>query len=208
MIKKLAPLEPVMRCIVAITGASGIPLARRLLEFLKGRSEVYLIISESGKKVIEHEGDLEEIRSFAKRCYEEDELAADISSGSFKFDGMVIVPCSMKTLAAVANGYEDNLISRAANNCLKQEKKLILVPRETPVNRAHIRNMLLASENGASIVLPVLTFYTDPEKIGDMVDFVVGRVVELLNMEHDLYRRWQGAGAGAGEEREKKGKKG
>jgi polyprenyl P-hydroxybenzoate/phenylacrylic acid decarboxylase-like protein len=183
-----------MRVLVAITGASGAVLGKRLLEELRRdkKIETHLIISEAAKLVVEDElGSVDAVEKLADRVYGERDIGAAVASGgSFGVDAMVIVPCSMKTLSAIANGYADNLITRAADVALKQERKLVLVPRETPVNLVHLRNMVKAKEAGASIVLPLVSYYNKPKTVGDMTDFVVGKILELLGTEHELYGRW------------------
>ncbi|MEM0090300.1 MAG: UbiX family flavin prenyltransferase [Nitrososphaerota archaeon] len=180
-----------MKIVVAITGASGAPIAERLLEVLKaGKHKVYLILSKKGEALVRAEANLEKVNSYADRIFWEDELEAPLSSGSFPIDAMVVVPCSMKTLAAIANGIEENLIIRAALVSLKQKRKLVLVPRETPLAEPHIINMLKAVRAGAVILPPVLTFYHSPKSVQDLIDFIVGRVLEILEIEHNLYKRW------------------
>ena len=182
-----------MRIIVAITGASGVQLGARLIkELKKNGAEVHIIISDGAKEVIKHEcpGCLEEIRKFSDRIYDEKDFSAPVASGSFKTDGMAVIPCSMKTLSAIANGYAENLVVRAADVCIKQKRNLILVPRETPISAIHIENMLKLSRLGIWIIPPVLTFYHKPKNIEDIVDFIVGKVLEALGIEHDLYKKW------------------
>ncbi|MEM2934183.1 MAG: UbiX family flavin prenyltransferase [Methanocellales archaeon] len=183
-----------MKIAVAITGASGVLYGIRLLEVLHNYPEVesYLIISKNAKQIIKLESNktIEEITALANYSYEEDELLAPLSSGSYKLDAMVIIPCSMKTLAAIANGFADNLITRAADVCLKEERKLILVIRETPLSVMHIENMLKAKKAGAIIMPASPAFYIKYEKVGDLIDFIVGRVLDLLQLEHHLYKRW------------------
>jgi 4-hydroxy-3-polyprenylbenzoate decarboxylase len=179
-----------MRVLVAITGASGAILGKRLLEELHG-VETHLIISEAAKLVVKDElGSVDAVEKLADRVCGDKDIGAAVASGSFPMDAMVIVPCSMKTLSAIANGYADNLITRAADVALKQERKLVLVPRETPVNLVHLKNMVKAREAGASIVLPLVSYYNKPKTVGDMTDFVVGKILDLLGMEHELYERW------------------
>ncbi|PUA32724.1 MAG: aromatic acid decarboxylase [Candidatus Terraquivivens tikiterensis] len=188
-----------MRIIVAITGASGAPVAERLLEVLKkGKHQIYLIISKNGEAIVRAEADLAKVKSYADRVFREDELEAPISSGSFPIDAMVVVPCSMKTLAEIANGVEENLIVRAALVSLKQRRKLVLVPRETPLAEPYIVNMLKATRAGAVVLLPVLTFYHSPRTVQDLIDFIVGRVLEILGIEHNLYKRWGNEGFSEG----------
>ncbi|MEM2933379.1 MAG: UbiX family flavin prenyltransferase [Methanocellales archaeon] len=183
-----------MRIAVAITGASGVLYGIRLLEVLRNHREVesHFIVSKNAKQIIKIESNktIEEIKALANYSYEEDELLAPIASGSFELDAMVIIPCSMKTLAAIANGYADNLITRAADVCLKEERRLILVTRETPLSTMHLENMLKARKAGAIIMPASPAFYIKYEKVEDLIDFIVGRVLDLLHLEHSLYKRW------------------
>lgn len=179
-----------MRVVVAITGASGAVLAHRLLENLRDH-EVHLIISETARKVIELElGKGAEFPCHAS--YKADDLCSPLASSSFLMDAMVIIPCSMKTLAAIAHGYADNLIVRAAENALKMGKPLVLVPRETPLSLMDIENMRRARLAGAVILPPVLTYYHHPRTVEEMTDFIVGKVLDVLGIEHRLYKRWEG----------------
>jgi 4-hydroxy-3-polyprenylbenzoate decarboxylase len=185
----------VRRFIVGITGASGVIYGVRFLEAIKhyaSDSEVHLVISNAAVRVLRHELglDREYIARLADRVYGEDELDAPIASGSFRHDGMVIIPCSMKTLASIAHGIADNLITRAADVALKERRKLILVIRETPLNLVHIRNMELVTLAGAIVMPASPAFYHRPRSIDDLVNFIVGRVLDLLGIENDLYRRW------------------
>ena len=179
--------------IVAMTGATGAIYGIRLLQVLRENSvDVHLVISPWAEKVISLETNqsLEEIRKLAGKCYAIDDLSAPISSGSFPVDGMVIIPCSMKTLAAIAHGLSTNLIVRAADVMLKEKKKLILLPRETPLNLIHLRNMNSAAEAGAITLPPLAAFYFHPKTIADLVDHSVGKVLDLLGMDHRLFPRW------------------
>jgi 4-hydroxy-3-polyprenylbenzoate decarboxylase len=185
----------VRRFIVGITGASGVIYGVRFLEAIKryaSDSEVHLVISNAAVRVLRHELglDREYIARLADRVYGEDELDAPIASGSFRHDGMVIIPCSMKTLASIAHGIADNLITRAADVALKERRKLILVIRETPLNLVHIRNMELVTLAGAIVMPASPAFYHRPRSIDDLVNFIVGRVLDLLGIENDLYSRW------------------
>ena len=183
-----------MRLIVAITGASGVVYGKRLLELLREKSvENHLIISKAAEKVIEHELGMtkDDVEKLADHAYDIDDWSAPIVSGSFKTDGMIIIPCSMKTLAGIAHGYSDNLVLRAADVTLKEKRRLILVPRETPLNVVHLRNMLALAEQGVVVVPAMPAYYHKPKDIDGLVDFVVGKVLDLLGIEHTLYQRWQ-----------------
>lgn len=185
-----------MRLIVAVTGASGAVYGERLLKMLREKNvETHLIISKAAEKVIEHELEMakEDVRKLADHAYDVDDWSAPVASGSFKTDGMVIIPCSMKTLAGIAHGYSDNLVLRAADVTLKEKRRLILVPRETPLNVVHLRNMLALAEQGVVIVPAMPAYYHKPKDINDLVDFVVGKVLDLLGIEHKLYKRWREA---------------
>ncbi len=184
-----------MRLVLAITGASGIVYGKRLLEELKIRKiETHLIVSKAAEKVIEHELGLskKDLEKLANHVYDADELTAPLMSGSFKTDGMIIIPCSMKTLAGIAHGFADNLILRAADVALKEKRRLVVVPRETPLNTVHLRNMLAAAELGVFVVPAMPAFYHKPRKIDDLVDFVVGRVLDCFDIEHKLFKRYSG----------------
>lgn len=182
-----------MKIIVAITGASGVLYGVRLLEELHKRGhEVHAIVTKAGSLVLKHEVgiDLQGLKDFCRKVYGEDEIEAPMSSGSSRFDAMVIAPCSMKTLASIANGISNNLVARAADVILKERKKLILVVRETPLNRVHILNMLKVNDMGG-IVLPACpAFYHKPTSIDDLVNYVVGKTLDQLGVEHDLFSRW------------------
>ncbi|MFQ6128423.1 MAG: UbiX family flavin prenyltransferase [Thermoplasmata archaeon] len=179
-----------MRIIIAITGASGIPYATTLLRELK--EEKHLIISDNAATVIERESDIgiEEIRGMAEFIYDPDDMTAPMSSGSSRFEAMIIVPCSMSTLSKIAYGIADNLICRAAQVFLKEGRKLVLVPRETPLSSIHLRNMKSLADCGAVILAAMPPFYTRPSKVGDLVDFVVGKILDSLEIQHDLYDPW------------------
>ncbi|MFH0860497.1 MAG: UbiX family flavin prenyltransferase [Candidatus Altiarchaeota archaeon] len=182
-----------MKLIIAITGASGIILGQRLLEELRGH-ETHLIMTSAAEDVARFEENKspKEIRKLASRSYDEDNLMAKIASSSYKVDGMVIVPCSMKTLSGVANGYSDNLVTRAAENMLKMGWKLIVVPRETPLTLAAIENMRKLKMGGAIILPPEVAYYHKPETADDMSAFIVGKILDVLGIEHKLYRKWEG----------------
>lgn len=183
-----------MRLIVAMTGASGAIYGKRLLEMLREKEvETHVVISKAAEKVIDHELEItkQDIKKLATYAYEMDDLNAPIVSGSFKTDGMIIMPCSMKTLAGIAHGYSDNLILRSADVVLKEKRKLIVVPRETPLNAIHLSNMLELAKQGVIVVPAMPAYYHTPKKIDDLIDFVVGKVLDLIKIEHSLYKRWR-----------------
>jgi len=182
-----------MRLIVAITGASGVIYGKRLLEVLQNKKiETHLIISKAAEKIIEHELEAtrKDIEKLADHVYSVDDLTAPIASGSFKTDAMIIIPCSMKTLAGIAHGYAENLILRAADVMLKEKRKIILVPRETPLNIIHLHNMLRLAEQGVTIVPAMPAYYHKPKNVSGIVDYVVGKVLDCLEIEHMLFKRW------------------
>jgi len=184
-----------LRLVVAITGASGVIYGIRALEVLKQlQVETHLIMSEWGAKnvTIETDKTADYVRSLATKCYEDDNMAAPVSSGSFKTDGMVVVPCSMKTLASIANAFDDSLVSRAAGVCIKEQRRLVLVPRETPLSKIHLDNMCKVADAGG-IILPAMPgFYHRPKTMDEMVYHVVGKVLDQFNIEHGLFKRWGG----------------
>lgn len=179
--------------VVGVTGASGAIYARRLLEVLCRDAKVHIIVSDVAAKIAAHEG--VSLDGFRADYHPNDQLFASIASGSHKYDGMVVIPCSSKTLAAIANGYADNLITRTADVCLKEHRTCILVTREMPLSRIHLKNMLAAEEAGATIMPASPGFYHRPKKIDDIVDMVVARVLDHLAIEHNLVPRWSGSDA-------------
>ncbi|MDV2480685.1 UbiX family flavin prenyltransferase [Methanoculleus sp. Wushi-C6] len=176
--------------VVGVTGASGVVYARRLLEVLCDQATVHIVISETARQIAGIEG--VNLTGFDAIYAENSNLAADIASGSFRYDGMAIVPCSMKTLAAVSNGLADNLIGRAADVCLKERRPLLLLLREMPLSRIHLKNMLAADEAGATVMVASPPFYQHPQTIDDLVDMVVARVLDHMKVEHSLGTRWSG----------------
>ncbi|HVE37513.1 MAG TPA: UbiX family flavin prenyltransferase [Nitrososphaeraceae archaeon] len=182
------------KIVIGFSGASGIIYGIRLLEILNSINiQTYLIISEWAKKNIEIETDktLDYVKSLSSVNYDNFKLDASVSSGSFLHNGMVIVPCSMKSLSSIANGYDDTLISRAASVTLKESRKLIIVPRETPLSRIHLENMVKLQEAGA-IILPAMPgFYHKPSTIEEIIDHLVGKILDQLNIKHDLFKRWK-----------------
>ncbi len=182
-----------MKLVVGVSGASGAVLAKRLLEVLREKGvETHLIVSRGAEQIMKHELPGEELEKLAGHVHDPEDFSAKVSSGSFKTDGMVVIPCSMKTVGAIANGIAHNLIVRAAEVSLKQERKLVLVPREAPLSLVHLRNLVSCKEAGCAIIPPVLAFYPKPESVRDMADFVVGKVLDSLGIDNDLYRRWEG----------------
>jgi len=153
----------------------------------------HLVMTDAARKIIEIETDESpiEVEMMADKVYSPRDFTASIASGSYIFDAMVVAPCSMKTLAGIANGFSDTLITRAADVCLKERRRLILVTRESPLNLVHLRNMVAATEAGAIILPACPGFYTKPQTVEEMVDVVVGRVLDLLGAEHQLSRRWR-----------------
>lgn len=182
------------KIVIGFSGASGIIYGIRLLEVLHSIDiQTFLIVSEWAKKNIEIETDktLEYVKSLSSINYDNFKLDASVSSGSFLHDGMVIVPCSMKSLSSIANGYDDTLISRAASVTLKESRKLILVPRETPLSRIHLENMIKLQDAGA-IILPAMPgFYHKPSTVNEIVDHLVGKILDQLKIKHDLFSRWK-----------------
>ncbi|HIH61291.1 MAG TPA: UbiX family flavin prenyltransferase [Methanobacteriales archaeon] len=180
--------------IVAITGASGTIYGIRILESLSKKKETALLVTSTASKILEYETGLKlsEIKRLADHYFDVHDFEAPISSGSFNFEAMIIAPCSMKTLAAIAQGYTDNTITRAADVSLKEKRKLILVPRETPLRSIHLENMLKVSREGG-IILPAMPgFYHKPKNIDDMVNFIAGKALDLLGVENSLFKRWTG----------------
>ena len=180
--------------IVAITGASGVIYGIRLLEVLKELDiESGLVISDAAKTVIESETEYEvdEIIKIADNYYDFNDMTASINSGSFKADALAIVPCSMKTLSSIANGYGNNTITRVADVSLKERRPTVIVPRETPLRTAHIKNMLTLSQEGAVILPAMPGFYSNHDSIDDQINFVVGKILDSLKIENNLFKRWE-----------------
>ena len=189
------------RLVVAITGATGAVYGVRLLQLLSSTPgvETHLVLSDAAVLTVHQEMDLgrREVEALAHVVHKNRDIGAAIASGSFQSDGMVIAPCSMKTLAAVALGLSDNLIARAADVMLKERRRLILMVRETPFNLAHLRNMTAVTEMGGIVFPPLPGFYQRPQTIAQMVDHTLARVIDLLGVEHALAPRWNGLKAGA-----------
>ncbi|MCW2279090.1 UbiX family flavin prenyltransferase [Heliophilum fasciatum] len=178
--------------IVGITGASGAPYAVRLLEVLKAAAICpHLVVSAAGERVIAEETGLT-MGQLAEGCvlYDQQDVGGAIASGSFPATGMIIIPCSMHTVAAVAHGLADNLLTRAADVTLKEGRPLIVVPRETPFNLIHLENLVGLARAGARVVPAMPAFYHGPEKMQDLIDFVIGKVLDQAGIDHQLFRRW------------------
>lgn len=190
-----------MRLIVGISGASGVIYGIRLLEVLKGHREVetHLIVSNGGKLNISLETALSarQVEKLADVVHSDQNLAATIASGSFHTDGMVIAPCSMKTLSGIVNSYADTLMVRAADVVLKERRRLVLVPREMPLHEGHCRLMHEAARMGAVIAPPMPAFYNDPKTVDDIVNHTVGRLLDLFAIDSGIVKRWRGTGKAA-----------
>ena len=182
-----------MKLVVGITGSTGVIYGVRLLQVLKEKKiQTHLIMTEWAKKCLAMETDFtpDEVKSLATTISDEANMAASISSGTHKIDGMIVIPCTMKTLSSIAVGYDETLIARAAGVTLKESRKLILVPRETPLTAINLENMLKLARLGVVILPPVPGFYTKPKTIDDLVDHIVGKCLDQFNIEHNLYKRW------------------
>jgi flavin prenyltransferase len=199
--EKLATIPE--RVLIGVTGASGSAYANRLLEVLINQTDrIYLVATDSGEKVAAHEidrnslllralrGDLSKTEKNILRVFSQDDLFAPCASGTSAPEAMVIVPCSMGSLARVAAGFSGNLLERSADVMLKQKRKLLVCPRETPLNLIHLRNMTSLVEAGAEIIPLMPGFYQNPKNLDDIIDFCVGKVLEQLNVPHTLYRPW------------------
>lgn len=183
-----------MRVVVAITGASGVIYAIRLLEELnKISAECHLVISQIARDIITHETDydVEDVIKLADYYYEEKDLSSRINSGSFYFDTCIIIPCSMKTLSAISTGYSDNTIVRVADVCLKERRQLIVVPRETPLRTVHLENMTQISREGGIILPAMPAFYHNPETLSDQIDFIVGKIFDIMKINNKLFTKWK-----------------
>ncbi|MFO7461208.1 MAG: UbiX family flavin prenyltransferase [Desulfatiglandales bacterium] len=181
------------RLVVGISGATGAVYGIRLLEFLsKTDVETHLVVSRSAEKTIrmETQWTLEQVKALATVTYKMEDVGADISSGSFHTEGMVVIPCSIKSLSAIANSYNENLLIRAADVSLKERRKLVLVVRETPLHRGHLSLMLNVADAGAVILPPIPAFYFLPKTMDDLINHTVGRVLDIFDIDHSLFNRW------------------
>lgn len=181
--------------VVAMTGASGTPYGIRALEAMAKMPDlrVHLILTPTAERLLAFEAraDVEKVRSLADDVHKNDDFFAPIASGSHRFVGMLVCPASMKHVGLMAAGIGLDLVSRTADVCLKERRKLVIVPRETPLSAIHLRNLLTLSEAGAMIVPAMPGFYVHPETVDDMVDHVAGKALDALGLEHDLYPRWR-----------------
>jgi len=183
------------RLVVGISGASGVIYGIRMLGLLKETDfETHLIISDSGRRNIEIETDFKagDVEAMADHVYEDGDVGAALASGSFLTCGMVVAPCTIKTLSGIANSYTNNLLVRAADVSLKEGRKLVLMVRETPLHKGHLRLMTMAADMGAHILPPIPSFYHQPKTIQDIIDQSIGKVFDYLGIEHELFRRWEG----------------
>ncbi|VFJ13056.1 putative UbiX-like flavin prenyltransferase [Candidatus Nitrosocosmicus franklandus] len=182
-----------LKLVVGITGSSGVIYGIRFLQALSNLGiETHLVLSKWAKKNIQIETDevIDEILKIVSYSYDETDMSAAISSGSYKTNGMVIIPCSMKTMSSIANGYDDNLISRAASVTIKENRKLVIVPRETPLSTIHLSNMLRLSENGV-IILPAMPgFYHKPKTIDDLISHIIGKTLDQFGINNNVFNRW------------------
>ena len=185
-----------MVIIIGITGATGAIYGVRLLEVLASMKDIetHLIISEAGEKTIAYETQyrISDVKKLAAYSYDIGDIYAPISSGSFRADGMIIAPCTIKTMSALANSYSENLIVRAGDVTLKERRKLVVMVRETPLHLGHLRTMERLTEMGAIIMPPMPAFYHQPQTVQDIVDHTVGKVLDVFDIKHDLFRRWSG----------------
>ena len=185
-----------MRLIIGMSGASGVIYGIRLLEVLSQveQVETHLVLSNSAKLniAIETDRNSKEVQDLADEVYSNKDIAARLASGSFKTDGMIVAPCAVKTLSAIANSYADSLLVRAADVVLKERRRLVLVPRETPLHTGHCELLLKASQMGAILAPPMPAHYTNPQTVDDLVDHHVGRLLDLFDLDPGLVQRWQG----------------
>ena len=189
--KNVPNIHVTVRYVVAITGASGCMYGIRLLQTLPG--EKILVISKMAEKIIPHETgmSIEQVKALADVVYEDDDLFASISSGSYRFDAMVVVPCSASSLGKISNGLADTLITRAAAVAIKESRKLVLVVRETPKSAILLENELRLARCGVCILDANPGYYSKPQTVDDIIDFVVGRCMDQLGLDHDLYLKWE-----------------
>lgn len=182
-----------MKLVIGMTGSTGVIYGVRILEVLKECGvETHLVITEWAKKCLSMETiyKIDDVKNLATQYSDDSNLASGISSGTYKTDGMIVIPCSMKTLSSIANGYDETLVARAAGVTLKESRKLILVTRETPLTAINLENMLKLARLGVVILPPVPGFYTKPQSIEQIIDHTVGKCLDQFGIEHNLYKRW------------------
>ena len=184
-----------MEIVIGISGASGSAYGVRILEILSEMDDIttHLVMTKAARQIIEIETDysVEHIKGLADHVHDENDFTAPIASGSHRFDGMVVAPCSMKTLGEIAGGMSDNLLGRAADVCLKERRRLVLMVRETPLNQIHLENMLKLERAGAIILPACPGFYSRPQSIDDLINSMAGRALDLLGVDNDVYKRWR-----------------
>lgn len=184
-----------MRIVVGVTGASGVIMSQFLLEALRSITgcETFLIATRAAQLTwrLETERPFSELTALANAVYDEADLAAEVASGSFPTDGMVVIPCSMKTLAGIASGYAENLLLRAADVCLKENRRLVLCPREMPLGKIHLRNMEQAARDGCTIIPPMLTFYSGARTVEDQIAHVVGKILMQFGLPYAGMKPWR-----------------
>ncbi|MDP2937088.1 MAG: UbiX family flavin prenyltransferase [Dehalococcoidia bacterium] len=191
-----------MKLVVGISGATGAIYGIRLLEVLRNvpDMESHLVISDAARRTIEHETDwtMQEVQALATEVYDNADIGAAIASGSFRVDGMVIAPCSIKTMSALANSYNTNLMTRAGDVTLKERRPLVLVVRETPLHYGHLKQMLDLAQTGAILLPPVPAYYHKPKTLDDIINHTVGKILDCFRIEHHLFMRWKGMPAPSG----------
>lgn len=181
--------------VVAITGASGVVYGVRLLEVLKEiGKDTALVVTEPARIILKHEIGVDEnyLKKLCHYFYQPDDLTAAINSGSCRFESMIIVPCTMKTISAISTGFASNAVTRAADVALKEKRSLIIVPRETPLRTVHLENMLRVSQEGGIILPAMPAFYHQPEDMEQLVNFIVGKILDVLGIPNELFERWHG----------------
>ncbi len=189
------------RIVIGISGASGVIYGVKMLSLLSEMDyETHLVISEAGKINIQIETgqDVNAIEAMASVVHDSQDMTASLASGSFITEGMIVVPCTIKTLSAIANSYNSNLLIRAADVTLKEKRKLVLMVRETPLHKGHLRLMTLAADMGAHILPPIPSFYHNPKTIDDIIDQTIGKIFDFMGIEHQLFQRWEGIGVKTG----------
>ena len=183
------------RIVIGLSGASGMPIAIRLLEALKNSPEIetHLVMTKGAVETIRQETDFtpEQVSALADVCYQLDDIGAAIASGTFKTMGMIVCPASMKTVAGIASGYSDNLLLRAVDVNIKERRKVVVVARETPLSHIHLRNLTILSESGVIILPPMQTYYNLPKTIDDMINHTVGKILDCFDIEYDKLKRWE-----------------